>query len=851
MITIAFHDFTRSWNSWNRQARAALLVTLGAASARAQDPCDTDSIILNTGYDHVGGSTLATGTSDARWSLVLDDFAHTSEPRPASVIDKNGAWAAPDAGSQWISGYPTSVQTQNGPYVFKAVFCLGPTVDLNTSTLQFGMRGDDGCFAYLNEALVDVLPNGSAIPFHTGNGFNAATLTIGTYTLASIGAVPGTNTLYVRVQNSGGGAMGLDVVASVSASPSGSALQPGCCEPNGSLQGQKYADANGNGLREFGEGGIPGWRIDLLGGSGLALSAVTDGLGYYAFTDLPADSYTLTEEQRTGWTAIAPASGVRNVSLAALQSLGGLDFANQPAPCLGDGVGGPIPALDTGDGVWPNTLPSSPMSGTNLVYVPNGLVLNSVTLRGLSHSWAGDVHVVLETPSGLYNLLHRPGATATNYGCSDDFAGDYVIVDRVQGGPCLPISDMQCLGGTIAPGTYLQQFGSWPGGMNAQNVDLEDIPLWGTLGVQLWTLHIYDWAGGDVGSLASWEVCFGVPSTPPPPHPNSPVYECTGALGDGGSYPLLGAAAGIWPNTLPTGVYSSALFVTVPPGSTKLTAVKLHGFQHSWYGDNQIVLQAPSGIGGTLYNVMQVFDGGNSCAEVLNGNFTFVDETLGLDDCGNPAGYPPACSGSIPPGTYLQTTGTWPNGASSIFNTPLQSIPIASGVWMLHFIDWFPSADDGSIVSWELCFDKGVPQIYCTSGTTTNGCVGSISATSNPSLTLATPCRIDVTGIEGAKTGLIFYGTGAAALPWSAGSSSFLCVKAPTQRTPVQSSGGTNGMCDGSFSLNWDAYQAANPAALGQPWAVGSQVFVQAWFRDPPAPKTTNLSNALEMTYVP
>jgi hypothetical protein len=26
---------------------------------------------------------------------------------------------------------------------------------------------------------------------------------------------------------------------------------------------------------------------------------------------------------------------------------------------------------------------------------------------------------------------------------------------------------------------------------------------------------------------------------------------------------------------------------------------------------------------------------------------------------------------------------------------------------------------------------------------------------------------------------------------------------------------------------------------------------VQAWFRDPPAVKSTNLSNALEMTYVP
>jgi probable HAF family extracellular repeat protein len=144
-----------------------------------------------------------------------------------------------------------------------------------------------------------------------------------------------------------------------------------------------------------------------------------------------------------------------------------------------------------------------------------------------------------------------------------------------------------------------------------------------------------------------------------------------------------------------------------------------------------------------------------------------------------------------------------------------------------------------------------VATVYCTAGISTHGCTAAISATHNPSLTSAFACSIDVTGVEGAKTGIIFYGLQSAGLPWATGSSSFLCVKAPTQRTAVQSSGGTPNFCNGTFSLNWDAYQAANPSALGQPWHLGSKAYVQGWFRDPPAPKTTNLSNAVEITYLP
>jgi hypothetical protein len=106
--------------------------------------------------------------------------------------------------------------------------------------------------------------------------------------------------------------------------------------------------------------------------------------------------------------------------------------------------------------------------------------------------------------------------------------------------------------------------------------------------------------------------------------------------------------------------------------------------------------------------------------------------------------------------------------------------------------------------------------------------------------------------VEGQKTGLFFYGISRAiAVPWSATSTSYLCVKAPTQRTPVQSSGGTFFSCDGVLSIDFLAFMASNPTALGQPLYAGERFDIQAWFRDPPAPKTTNLSDALEFDVVP
>jgi hypothetical protein len=111
---------------------------------------------------------------------------------------------------------------------------------------------------------------------------------------------------------------------------------------------------------------------------------------------------------------------------------------------------------------------------------------------------------------------------------------------------------------------------------------------------------------------------------------------------------------------------------------------------------------------------------------------------------------------------------------------------------------------------------------------------------------------ISTASVPGQRNGLVFYGVlGRDAVPWAAGSTSFLCVKSPLQRTGAQNSGGTLGACDGALVLDFNVFRAASPLALGAPMQAGLQLDAQAWFRDPGAPKNTNLSDALEFWLAP
>jgi Tol biopolymer transport system component len=140
---------------------------------------------------------------------------------------------------------------------------------------------------------------------------------------------------------------------------------------------------------------------------------------------------------------------------------------------------------------------------------------------------------------------------------------------------------------------------------------------------------------------------------------------------------------------------------------------------------------------------------------------------------------------------------------------------------------------------------------YCTAGTTTHGCQGSIAGSGTPSASAGSGFTITASGVEGQKSGLVFYGlSGPQAAPFH-GTSSTLCVRAPHQRTGVQNSGGTVGACDGQLVVDWNQFIHSGAGLLGWPYRGGETAWAQAWFRDPLAPGGSNLSNALWFTVCP
>lgn len=140
---------------------------------------------------------------------------------------------------------------------------------------------------------------------------------------------------------------------------------------------------------------------------------------------------------------------------------------------------------------------------------------------------------------------------------------------------------------------------------------------------------------------------------------------------------------------------------------------------------------------------------------------------------------------------------------------------------------------------------------YCTPSTSSAGCSPVMSATGLPVTSASSGFTVHCTQLEPSRSGLIFYGVnGPAAGVWAPGSTSTMCVKAPVQRTGTQQSGGTTG-CSGTYTLDFLAYLATHPTAIGQPFSPSAQVWAQSWYRDPSAPGATNLSNGLTWIMCP
>jgi YD repeat-containing protein len=136
------------------------------------------------------------------------------------------------------------------------------------------------------------------------------------------------------------------------------------------------------------------------------------------------------------------------------------------------------------------------------------------------------------------------------------------------------------------------------------------------------------------------------------------------------------------------------------------------------------------------------------------------------------------------------------------------------------------------------------PLAYCTGKVNSAGCLPAIGSTGAPSYS-GGAFVVTAANVLNNKSGLLFWGTTASASPFQGG---IKCVAAPTVRTPIQNSGGNPppNDCSGGYGFAFDtAYLTAK--GLG----AGNTVYAQYWTRDPTAPHTTGLTDALCFTLDP
>lgn len=381
---------------WHAALIAAAVAVLVSPASAQGDPCSSDSIQLNSGFQHTGnggGSVYPIGAQDAWYRILYDPDPGTTEPRPAGVIQKHPAWANPDPNSQWLGAYPGSSASINGFYVFEVCFCLREGFD--NVVLTLGAKADDAVSVYLNETLNDVISNTATSILPVGDGYTSPTITTIQFTDQSRFRV-GRNCLMFRVENLGAVAMGLNSLVTVT-SPNGFVEDPSCCSNGSIISGQKWNDLNGDGIRDANEPILANWPITLNPGGTIN----TDSNGYYYFMGLTPGTYTVTEGSQSGWVQTFPSSGQHNVSLGLNEIKDHLDFGNVFRPC-GEIVEETIICVpdDTGwSGCYDYTFTFKNTSGVPVSYilnpdpnatpniiplnppVPDGATSNPITIR--------------------------------------------------------------------------------------------------------------------------------------------------------------------------------------------------------------------------------------------------------------------------------------------------------------------------------------------------------------------------------------------------------------------------------------------------------------------------------------
>jgi hypothetical protein len=99
-----------------------------------------------------------------------------------------------------------------------------------------------------------------------------------------------------------------------------------------SISGLVYNDDEGNGAFDNNDTGLADWKINLEQPTGAIIRIVTTSEdGKFAFTDLAAGEYTVSQVMQMGWKLIKPAEGKLAVTITS-DNVSGIEFGNQIDP---------------------------------------------------------------------------------------------------------------------------------------------------------------------------------------------------------------------------------------------------------------------------------------------------------------------------------------------------------------------------------------------------------------------------------------------------------------------------------------------------------------------------------------
>jgi len=526
-------------------------------------------------------------------------------------------------------------------------------------------------------------------------------------------------------------------------------------------------------------------------------------------------------------------------------------WKNSTWSTLGDGLSAPISAMSVfNDGSGPALFVGGSFASISSVAASHIAKWNgsnwSTLGSGVGGSISTQVKALAEFDDGTGSALYvggyftTAGGTAANHIAKWD-GSNWSPLGSGMIGPANFTSGVSALAvfdDGAGPALYAGGYFTTAGGVTVNHIAKWNGSVWSALGSgmaaadKVNALAVFDDGTGPALYAAGWITTAGGAGAVNIAKWNGSSWSGLGNTMTAVHYLPFVSTLSVFDNGTGAALYVGGLFRTVA-GVTVNHLAKWNGSTWSALGSGFDNINDP--YGGATVAALATFDEGSGPKLFAMGDFT----TAG--------------------GVAVQGIARWSGSTWSPVGQGLSN-PVAGAVFddssgpALYVGGGFGSAlnsHDSFVAKWGCPFlNSGAT--YCTTGTTSNGCVPIISANGSASATAASGFSISINTLESHRLGVIFYGIhGQLAHPWGAGGASLLCVKAPTQRLHPYDSGGSPGLCNGLISEDWNLFIATHASALGQPFLGGETVWAQGWFRDPPSAKTTGLSNGLVFAVAP